>query len=634
MTDNAFRLLLVEDSDDDARFIERTLAATPLPDCDFTRQTSYSAGLSSLATQAWDVLVIDLVLPDGPDPQEIFKSFQAAAPLVPIIAMSGLIDENVAKSIINQGAHAFLAKDRLDRFALHSMIQSALETKRLQGQLLQRNHEMRQLIQNFGDGIVVIDMEKRVRFSNPAAQKLLGTSNTPIIGTTLEIPLTPGIHSELEFVRAEGTNSILDINLVPVRWEEEDCFLASLRDISERKRLEAERIDLERTILAHQRVESLCLFAGGIAHDFNNFLACIIGHAEVLTLELDGDSAASKSVELIKTASRRAATLCEQLQAYEGKGTFHPRSTDLNRLVTGNEQLLRTSIAGNINLSIGLDQSISHVLADASQITQVLMNLVINARDAIATNEGQISITSRPVNSRDIDFRRAIIKPEQINDTYVCLQVEDNGCGMPESTVSRMLEPFYSTKADSRGLGLSTVQGIIQGHRGILTVQSKVNHGTTLSIYLTEAEEAPSVVEDKSVPFDSSWRYHGHILVVDDEPHVREVAARMLKHFGCSVTAASSGTEALAHLGNPEMRFDIVLLDLSMPIQSGPSTLRAIRQNHPSTNVILMSGFEEAHSTQQIGDAKIDGLLRKPFGIEALGSKLRSLLSDRENVSV
>ena len=626
MTDNAFRLLLVEDSDDDARFVERALTSAPLPNCHYARETSYSSGLASVQEQKWDVIVIDLVLPDGPGPEEIFKAFHTTGSLVPIIAMSGLVDDHVAKTIIHLGAHAFLAKDRLDRFALHSMIQSALTTKRLQGQLLQRSFEMRQLIESFGDGIVVLDKERAVRFANPAAQTLLDTTSGSLIGTHLEIPLTPGLHCELEFDKADGSKSILDINLVSVRWEDEDCFLASLRDISERKRLETEKINLERTILAHQKVESLGLFAGGIAHDFNNLLAGIMGHAEVLTLELAADAPASKSVEMIKEASGRAAILCEQLQAYAGRGTFHPNSIDLNNLISDDEPLLKTSIAGNIHLSINLDSKLPPVLADSSQITQVLMNLVINARDSIGQQEGHISISTRQVDTAFIDFQQAIIQPEQKKPSYVCLQVQDDGCGIPQTTLSRILEPFYSTKDDSRGLGLSTVQGILQRHGGILTVESHFGNGSTFSVYLSEAHGSPTEIEDRRVPFDSTWRYAGHVLVVDDEPHIREVTHRMLKHLGCTVTKASSGTQALDHLSNPAQQIDVVFLDLSMPIKSGPSTLRAIRKLHPSTVVILMSGFEEAHSTQQIGDMKIDGFLRKPFGIEALGAKLRAVV--------
>ena len=627
MTDTQFTLLLVEDSDDDALFVERAIKTTPIPDCAFSRKTSFQEGLAALTEQEWDVVVIDLVLPDSPEPSELFNRFQQAAPTVPIIAMSGLVDERVATEIINQGAHAFLAKDRLDRHALHSMIHSALNTKRLQQRLHQRSHEIRLLVQSIGDGIVVIDNAGLIRFANPATEKLLGTSSEPLIGTPFRIPLTSGLHSELEFIRPDQTKVTVDINVVPILWEEEDCFLASLRDISERKRLESERIDLERTLLAHQKIESLGLFAGGIAHDFNNLLAGIIGHAEVLTLEIPEDVPAAKSVEMIKQAGRRAATLCEQLQAYAGKGTFHPTANNLNQLIRSNEQLLLTSVAGHVGLKFSLEDRIPAVLADPSQITQVLMNLVINAKEAIGDKEGEISIVTRRTRSSAINLNHAIVAPEHKRNWYVSLDIKDTGCGMTPATISRMLEPLYSTKDDSRGLGLSTVQGIIQGHSGILLVDSTPGLGTTFSILLAESYDPPTTIEDAMVSFDSSWRYSGNVLVVDDEPHVREVTTRMLQHLGCCVTNASSGTEALALLENPEHSFDVVFLDLSMPIQSGPSTLRAIRHQHTSITVILMSGFEEAHSAEQIGEARIDGFLRKPFGLEALGAKLRSVVA-------
>ena len=626
MTDTLFKLLLVEDSDDDAQFVERAIKTSPFPDCAFSRKTSFQDGLAALNEQEWDVIVIDLVLPDSPDPIDLFNRFQQKVPTVPIIAMSGLVDEHVAKNIINQGAHAFLAKDRLDRHAFHSLIQSALHTRRLQQRLLQRSYEIRLLVQSIGDGIVVIDSAGMIRFANPATEKLLGTSSASVVGTPFRIPLTPGLQSELEFIRPDQTKVTVDINVVPIFWEEEDCFLASLRDISERKRLEAERIDLERTLLAHQKIESLGLFAGGIAHDFNNLLAGIIGHAEVLTLEIPEDVPAAKSVEMIKQASRRAATLCEQLQAYAGKGTFHPTPNNLNQLIQSNEQLLKTSIAGGIGLEFSLQDSIPAVLADPSQITQVLMNLVLNAKEAIGDEDGQITIATRRIQSSQIDFNHSIVAPERKRNWYVSLDIKDTGCGMTPVTISRMLEPFYSTKDDSRGLGLSTVQGIIQGHSGILLVDSTPGLGTTFSILLAESDDPPTKIEDATLNFDSSWRYSGNVLVVDDEPHVREVTTRLLHHLGCRVTDASSGQEALALLEKPDHDFDVVFLDLSMPIQSGPSTLRAIRHQHASVSVILMSGFEETHSAEQIGDTRIDGFLRKPFGIEALGAKLRSVV--------
>ena len=629
MTDTGFNLLLIEPRDTDAQAVTDAVESIRFPGLAYESYATLAAAVAAMKSRPWDVIMSAGSLPDGPTPQELLHVFQEVAPIVPVILTSHTFDESFAARLISEGAHAYLPKDQLNSHTLHVAIHSALQVKRLREQLTQRRLEMHQLVDGLADGIVVIDSKHKIRFANPAAKQLLGSEQDPIGATKTGIPLTPGLHTELEFDQPNGTKITVDVNVSFVVWDNQECFLACLRSVSERKRLEAQRIDMERKLLAHQKLESLGMFAGGIAHDFNNLLAGIMGHAEVLNLEIDRDSAGARSVELIKNASKRAATLCEQLLAYAGKGAVYPTANDFNQLIRSNDELLRTSLGSQVGLTLDLEDDIPSVLADASQFTQVLLNLVINAREAIPKPPGTTTIRTHCLGIDDIDLEHAAVAPEQPEAQYVGLEVSDDGVGMAEETISRMFEPFYSTKDDSRGLGLSTVLGIVQGHGGILTVDSTLGSGTTFGIYLPASNHPTPPPEVQQESLSSTWNFDATVLVVDDELQVREVACRILKRFGCQVVNATSGEDALTLVALQPNDIDIVLLDLSMPGLSGGETLRAIRDRFPSLKVVLMSGFEETHATAQIGDNNVEGFLKKPFSIKELGTAISRIVGSQ-----
>ena len=628
VTDNRFRLLLIDASDGEAQAFEEALSTLSIPPYEFTRKPTYRTAQAALEEQEWDVIVIDPKLPDGPPPVELLGVIQRTTPEVPIIVFNGLEDEPLANCLINQGAHASLTKGLLDQDALHPVIQSALKTKHLQAQLLQRSSDLRQLVQTIEEGIVVTGPDARIRYTNAAAASLLGAATEALLGTRIPLraPLTRGRYSDIDLAQGNGTKTLVDVKVTPIQWQGDSCFLISLHDISDRTKREAERISSERTSLHQEKIESLGLFADKITHDFNNFLAGIMGHSEVLGLELPETATAARSLELIKQSSRNAASLCEQLQACAGKGAFTPSPHELNQLIRDHTSSIQSSATGNIRLVFELDDSIPTVMADADQLAEIMMNLVINAEEAIEAQQGTITIRTCRIPSSQIELRYAITAPKSPKDSYACLQVQDTGCGMTPEILNRIFEPFYSTKEGSQGLGLSKVHGVVQGHRGILTVDSIPEQGTTVSIYLEETSAPPTKTEG---PLDSSDQLPQHVLVVDDQRHVREVATRMLEHLGCRVSIARSGSEALTMINDSPDSYRIVLLDLSMPIQSGPSTLRKIRDLDPNIKVIMMSGFEVSYTSELLGELKPDGYLRKPFEMETLSNQLRSLASNR-----
>ena len=632
-TSDRFSLLLVDSSTDGAEIIQRLVDMPSLFGGQFKYSPSLKEGLELLRNYSYDIILIGTDISDGPEPRELISAVKTIAPELPIVAMCGPADQEITTVQTIAGVDAIVTRTHLDPLALQSIIHAMIRSKRLQKRLQQHDYELRRIMESIEMALGVIDTQGTILFTNRAAEQLLAFPLS-LIGARLEIPLTPGVHRRIEWPRTGNERTLVDAKLMPIEWEKGPCFLVELRTASEDEKTSPMHSDLERTQRDHQKLESLGLLAGGVAHDFNNLLAGIMGHAEVLSLEISEHSPGAPSVNMIKQASRRAASLCGQLQAYASSSESLPESIALDVLIHDNEQLFNAALSGNIQLDLQPTKTVPPVPLNPNQIIQALITLVINARESIGSNQGCITLSTTQSCLKEINFEHAVIQAEEKGSSYICLEVSDNGAGIPNETLSRLHASLNSSEdVYTDVVGFAALKDIVLNHNGILSVESIPGTGSTFSIYFPEANSIPADPVPSAASFDTSWNYHGHIMVVDDEPQVRDIAIRMLKHLGCRVIAAASGTEALAHLGNPRQNIDLILLDLSMPVQSGPSTLRAIREIYPSIKVILMSGFEETHSIEEIGDTKFDGFLMKPFGVEALGSKLREVVESSNEAS-
>ena len=389
------------------------------------------------------------------------------------------------------------------------------------------------------------------------------------------------------------------------------------REITERKIAEAERVAMERKLLETQKLESLGVLAGGIAHDFNNLLTGIVGNAGLVRLDLPPDSPHAAHVRQIESAALRAAELCQQLLAYAGKGRFLVESLDLNELIEGTLALLRLSIGKQAQLQLALTRPLPIVMADATQIRQIVMNLVINAADAIGARPGLITLRTGFRSVQAGEFAAWAADPGLPGGDYVFLEIGDTGCGMPPETLRRIFEPFFTTKFVGRGLGLAAVLGIVRGHRGALQVTSELGRGSVFTLFLPASGD-PLVVESDVRPELAVWRRSGTALVVDDEECVRTVTELVLATFGFDTVAVGDGEAALAIFVADPDRFDFVLLDLVMPGLSGKQVLARLREIRPELRVLLVSGYSDNDSASPFASDGFTAFLQKPFTREAL----------------
>ena len=431
---------------------------------------------------------------------------------------------------------------------------------------------------------------------------------------------------ETLLVAQSGEERTISWHCRKVIYQDEPLCLMFGVDLTSRSQAEGERHELERKLLDMQKLESLGVLAGGIAHDFNNLLTAILGNAQLAQLQLPPASPLRQHLIEIERTSIQAADLCKQMLAYSGQGRIEVRLIDLNRVIRDMSQLLRVSVAKKAQLSFNLAHNLPRVRGDVSQIRQVLMNLVINASEAITSNEGSIWVSTGVVHRAKELFRGLTVtgKPEERD--YAFIEIADTGCGMSAETQARIFDPFFTTKFTGRGLGLAAVLGIVKGHGGTLELVSREGEGTTFTLLFPCAESSVEAVHDEEVRGHSHWSGEGLVLVVDDEESVRTLAARMLETFEFRVITANDGREGVEKFTENAEAITAVLLDVTMPVMGGLEVLDRIRVIRPDVPVLFMSGYMREGQLHNLDSAT--DYLQKPFKIEDLQEKLRVFLSD------
>ncbi len=399
-------------------------------------------------------------------------------------------------------------------------------------------------------------------------------------------------------------------------------------DITERKRAEEDRRKLEAQIQHAQKLESLGVLAGGIAHDFNNLLLVVLGHADLALQDLSRVAPARESVDEIKKAAMRASELTGQLLAYSGKGQFVVTSIDLNEVIQEMGHLLQISISKKVVLRYDLEDSLPAIDADATQIRQILMNLITNASEAVGDKSGVVSITTGMVEATREYLQTVYMSGELAEGYYVFLEVSDTGCGMDEETQSKLFDPFFTTKFAGRGLGLAAVLGIVRGHRGAIKVYSEPGEGTTFKVLLPCGEQPAPPVGVEGVEPAEAWKGSATVLVVDDEETVRNIAKRMLEKIGFTVLTAADGREAVEVFGEHPDEIATVLLDMTMPHLNGEETFRELRRIRPEVRVILSSGYNEQEATNRFTGKGLAGFIQKPYEYSKLVAEFRGVLGE------
>jgi two-component system cell cycle sensor histidine kinase/response regulator CckA len=411
----------------------------------------------------------------------------------------------------------------------------------------------------------------------------------------------------------------------PVRGEhgEMEMTIGVGIDVTERRRAQDERARIQEKMLQAQKLESLGVLAGGIAHDFNNLLTVIQGNAAVAQSRLAGDHPARELIDDILGATQRAADLTRQMLAYSGKGRIEIRPLDMRQHVREIGRLLSTSIPKKVHLRIVEPSWLPTVQADPSQMHQVLMNLVLNAAEAIGDRGGEV-VVSLAEEEVGADGGGDLVGPERLPEgRYVRLTVTDTGSGMDAGVRARIFDPFFTTKATGRGLGLAAVLGIVRGHGGALRIDSKPGLGTKFDVLIPAGGARANPAKSGEVPSEPG---KGLVLVIDDEEHVRVATARLLASIGYDVLEAADGEHGAEIYRANAGRIDAVVLDLTMPHLSGEETLAILRAIDPDVRVVFFSGYAETDVEARIGGLNPAAVLHKPFTRQQLAIALHAAM--------
>lgn len=445
--------------------------------------------------------------------------------------------------------------------------------------------------------------------------RVCARENRPVLGFEKKIRRDDG--SELEVI----------VNAVPLSGERGAATgcVAVFQDVTDLRAAARERVEVERKIQETQKLESLGVLAGGIAHDFNNILTAIMGNAALAAMQHKQSGETGGFLKQIERGCTRAAELCTQMLAYSGRGRFVMEHIDLNALIQDTTHLIGISLGKTCVLRLNLAERLPAIHVDPSQIRQIVMNLVINASEAIGTRSGVVAV-STGVARIDRDYRSTLWHAEELSlGDYVFLEVCDNGCGMEAATMERVFEPFFTTKFTGRGLGLAAVLGIIRSHGGGLKVYSEPGKGTTFKVFLPALPAGQDATTDPDTGAGAPPPGAGEtVLVVDDEETVRSVSARMLEEFGYRVETACDGREAVEKFSREPGRYALVLLDLTMPHLDGEETFRQLRHLRPGVRVVLMSGFSEHDAVTRFSGKGLAGFVQKPFSAKALAEAVQS----------
>ncbi len=403
-------------------------------------------------------------------------------------------------------------------------------------------------------------------------------------------------------------------------------IIGALRDVTEARLAEQEQRKMEARIQQSQKLESLGILAGGIAHDFNNLLMAILGNADLALTDLSTASPARPYLESIDQASRRAASLCQQMLAYSGKGRFVIETLNLNEVLREMTHMLEVSISKKAVLKFNMDENLPSVEADATQIRQILMNLITNASEALEEQSGVIAISTSAVVCSQDDLAGISLDEHLPEGLYVCIEVSDTGCGMNATTQHKMFDPFFTTKFTGRGLGMAAVLGIVRGHKGAIKVTSTVGEGTTIRVLLPAREDLISPVGQPDSKRTEDWIGSGTLLIAEDEEHVRTLTKSMLERLGFTVLAASNGLEAVDIYRSKRKDIVCVLLDLTMPGMDGEETFHELRKINKAVRVVITSGYNEQRVTEQFAGKGLAGFIQKPYTLRSLRENLQKTL--------
>ncbi|MGI5863567.1 MAG: response regulator [Myxococcales bacterium] len=588
----------------------------------------------AVAASSIEVALVDKNLPDRSG-LEVARELKHLHPDAEVILMTAYASIDSAIEAVKVGAFDYISKPITDFDDLVLKVQIAADKvrrkrdqRRLLDQFAESEERYRGAFHGSPDAIIVCCAETgEIRDANEAAEQLYGRSCVELRGLRIQdLRAAPrargGASSHEEHLRSDGATFPAEVSQGDFVTQGVPMRVLTVRDITERLRLEEERALLDEQLRQAQKMEAIGRLASGVAHDFNNVLTIVLGNAELLLDELGLDDARVERVREIHEASQRAACLTRQLLTFSRKKVAQLESLDLNRVVRDIERMLRRVISENIELVVALDPELWPCRADADQMGQVLLNFAVNARDAMPSG-GKLVIETSNVT---FDGREGLLQAGLEAGRYVRLAVTDNGCGMDPRVMSRLFEPFFTTKEAGKGtgLGLATVYGIVQQSGGTVRAYSETGEGTTFKVYLPVAggrmqtEPAPKPVAARKGQGET-------VLVAEDEPGVRAIIRRVLVRNGYRVLEAGDGLEALSTALGHAGPIDVLVTDLVMPKLSGAELAERLQQVRPNLKILFLSAYPEQAVVEHGRISGPDAFLSKPFNEESLAASVGAL---------
>ena len=598
-------LLLVEDSDSDAFLLENLLQEIQDLDFNIQRSQNLSQAKKLLLESEFEIVLLDLSLPDSSGLDTLSSLLEITDKS--IVVLTGSPDHSLRGAAIRKGAQDYLHKSGLDSETLRRTIDYAIERQHLLSSLNQKIEELeisqartRSMFDQSFDGIAVADQNGKFLYLNPVAEEIFGESEELLLGKPFGQEI---LETSIEIPKSDGTgHSLVELRKRNIKWEQESAWLVVLRDISERTELEAK-------LRQAQKLEAVGRLAGGIAHDFNNQLTAIMGFTE-LAVRTSDPQKVRNHLEHVRKATEKSAALTSQMLTFGRQQIIKPEPVCLNVLIQEIEKMLDRVIRKDIEIKIIAAPKLNLVFVDPTQIDQIIMNLVINASDAMQTG-GQILIETLNYHVAESESKHQIDLP---TGDYVQLSVSDNGKGMDKQTLSKIFEPFFSTKEVGKGtgLGLATVYGIVSQNNGHVWVYSEPGEGSVFKIYLPRTEIHP-IKPRIELDRNTTLLMPAVILLVEDEPEVLDLIKTALELEGCEVICAENGVAALEKIRELGKPVDLILTDLIMPKMGGKELADTVAKEYPNTPIIYMSGYTRETILQNSILPEGMNLLQKPI---------------------
>ncbi|MBV9562017.1 MAG: response regulator [Bradyrhizobium sp.] len=614
--DLTHRLLVVEDNPGDALLVSEALTEITNYRLSVDEVTSLKQASAALKADAFDGIILDLTLPDSTG-IETLSQVRAISNGEPIIVLTGLDAGSGLREEAEQlGAFEFVSKNEMSQLLPRS-VHWTLRHKRDAVQ----HRQFERLVTAIPDAIIVTDRAGIISFVNAAAFDLFGRRGDDLIGGPLGFTVRPGEVSETEIVRDHERRSC-EVRVVECEWNSVPAYLVLVRDMTEQKRLSEQ--------LQHaQKMEAVGLMAGGVAHDFNNLLLVMLVYAEMMRDDCAAEDPKRADVIEILHSIDRARALTGQLLAFSRKQPTLPTVLNLSEVVAGMHSMLRRTLPASIEIVTLADNEAWPVMADRGQIEQVLMNLAVNARDALkGGGRFAIEIENEALARTDHGLTPG---------DYVVMRVADNGSGISPEHLDRIFDPFFTTKERGRGtgLGLATCYGIVAQAGGRLSVESTLGVGTSFLIQLPRTRRQVGTQVDAETEMEGPGG-NETILVVEDDHAVMRATTATLKKGGYRLLSAANGDEARRLVERQSDHIDLVLSDVVMPQLGGPEFAEFLTQTRPGVPVVFMTGYSDCPIASENGDIRIANrrAIMKPFRPAELLSVIREALDARPQAVV